>query len=199
MRGGRVLSGAGAVCCWLRVGCGGRLSCSLSHSVFVVGAGHAGTGVIIGGRAGMTDTPLSGAEMCTALRDARTVFYCPCLGIRIARTGGSMLPVLCCLYCTALYCTVLYCIVLCWMAYGVQSGILCQCGQSTALCLQQQAGYRRIAVWADSGSWLRVPLRSAGASGGQQPREPAGDRGGGGRGGGGWGDARSPRGGGRAG
>jgi len=37
------------------------------------------------------------------------------------------------------------------MAYGVQSGILCQCGQSTALWLQQQAGYRRIAVWADSG------------------------------------------------
>ena len=37
------------------------------------------------------------------------------------------------------------------MAYGVQSGILCQCGQSTALCPQQQAGYRRIAVWADSG------------------------------------------------
>ena len=55
----------------------------------------------------MTDIPLLGAEMCTALRDARTVFYCPCLGIRIARTGGSMLPVLCCLYCTVLCCTVL--------------------------------------------------------------------------------------------
>ena len=56
-----------------------------------------------------------------------------------------------CIVLPVLYGTVLYCTVLCWMAYGVQSGILCQCGQSTALCLQQQAGYRRIAVWADSG------------------------------------------------
>ena len=43
--------------------------------------------------------------MCTALRDARTVFYCPCLGVRIARTVGSMLPVFCCLYCSGLYCS----------------------------------------------------------------------------------------------
>ena len=110
--------------------------------------------------------------MCTALRDARTVFYCPCLGIRIARTGGSMLPVLCCLYCTVLYCTVLYCVgwrTACSLASSVSVVRAQPCGSSSRLGTgASQCGLTL--VWAAGataqhwGTWRPTAPRTSGRS-----------------------------------